>query len=134
MGNDIPITKKNKSDKILVCLPYDKEELFLCLNSAVIEFIDNTLTILAQEAHVGRDMQSAAVYLEEVNSIPESEPLYKIIKSRAININKIKDKNEKKYWRDLKEINKIPDIYKPIKELERELKEKVKERGIKDVK
>lgn len=44
----------------------NKEELFLCLNSAVIEFIDNTLTILAQEAHVGRDMQSAAVYLEEV--------------------------------------------------------------------
>ena len=44
----------------------NKEELYLCLNSAVIEFLDNTLTVLAQEAHVGRDMQSAAAYLEEV--------------------------------------------------------------------
>ena len=37
----------------------DKEELYLCLHSAIIEFLDNTLTVLAQEAHVGRDMESA---------------------------------------------------------------------------
>lgn len=44
----------------------NKEELFLCLHSAAIEFSNNKLTVLAQEAHVGRDMQSATQYLEEV--------------------------------------------------------------------
>ena len=44
----------------------NKEELFLCLQSAVLEFSKNVFTILAQEAHVGRDMQSAAKYLEEI--------------------------------------------------------------------
>lgn len=44
----------------------DKEELYLCLHSAIIEFLDNTLTVLAQEAHVGRDMESATSYLEEI--------------------------------------------------------------------
>lgn len=42
------------------------DELFLCLISAVIEFKDNVMTVLAQEAHVGRDMKSAADYLEEI--------------------------------------------------------------------
>lgn len=41
-------------------------------------------------------------------SIPETEPLYKIMQSRAINLNKIKDKEERKYWQELKRINKIP--------------------------
>ena len=41
-------------------------------------------------------------------SIPEGEPLYTIMKSRAINLNKIKDKEEKKYWAQLKRENKIP--------------------------
>ena len=44
----------------------NKEELFLCLHSAVLEFLDNTLTVLAQEAHVGKDMESASNYLEEI--------------------------------------------------------------------
>lgn len=44
-------------------------------------------------------------------SIPENEPLYKIIKSRTIDLGTIKDKNEKKYWRDLKRINAIPSDY-----------------------
>ena len=44
----------------------NKEELFLCLQSAVLEFSKNVFTILAQEAHVGRDMKSAAQYLEEI--------------------------------------------------------------------
>lgn len=66
----------------------------------------------------------------KLNSIPESEPYYKVIKSRTIEVNKIKDKEERKYWQELKRINKIPDIYLPIEEIERDLKEKVKERGI----
>ena len=45
---------------------YAKQELYLCLQSAVIEFINNTLTILAQEDHVGEDMQSAEAYLEDI--------------------------------------------------------------------
>ena len=44
----------------------NKEELFLCLQSAVLEFSNNVFTVLAQEAHVGRDMQSAAQYLEDI--------------------------------------------------------------------
>lgn len=44
----------------------NKEELFLCLQSAIIEFIDNTMTVLAQEAHVGKDMESASRYLEDI--------------------------------------------------------------------
>lgn len=48
----------------------------------------------------------------KLNSIPKDEPLYEIIKSRAIKLESIKDKEERKYWRDLKHANKIPDIYK----------------------
>ena len=48
----------------------------------------------------------------KLNSIPKDEPLYEIIKSRVIKLESIKDKEERKYWRDLKQANKIPDIYK----------------------
>lgn len=47
----------------------------------------------------------------KIASIPETEPLYTIMKSRAINLNKIKDKQEKKYWSTLKRENKIPYAY-----------------------
>lgn len=57
------------------------------------------------------------------NSIPENEPLYKIIQSRTIDIAKIKDKEERRYWREQKRINKIPDIYLSNREIEQELKE-----------
>lgn len=50
----------------------------------------------------------------KLSSIPEGEPLYKILQSRTINIDEIKDKNERKYWRELKNANKIPDEYLPI--------------------
>jgi hypothetical protein len=33
------------------------------------------------------------------------------MKSRAINLNKIKDKEERKYWERLKRENKIPYAY-----------------------
>lgn len=45
------------------------------------------------------------------NSVPESEPLHTILKSRTINLSKIKDKEERKYWSELKRLNKIPDEY-----------------------
>ena len=50
----------------------------------------------------------------KLGSIPESEPLYKIIQSRVINLADIKDKNERKHWSKLKRANKIPDEYLPI--------------------
>lgn len=62
----------------------------------------------------------------KLSSIPEAEPLYKIIKSRVIDIGQIKDKEEKKYWRELKRINAIPDIYKTSNELNIELKNKLR--------
>ena len=46
----------------------NKKELFLCLQSAVLEFKDNVFTVLAQEAHVGEDMASASKYLEEIRN------------------------------------------------------------------
>lgn len=67
----------------------------------------------------------------KLGSIPEDEPLFKIIKSRVIDINKIKDKEEKKYWRELKRINAIPDIYKTSNELDIELKDKLNSGGLK---
>ena len=65
----------------------------------------------------------------KLNSIPESEPLYKIIQSRTINVAKIKDKEERKYWREQKRINKIPDIYLSNKEIEESLKESMSNLG-----
>ncbi len=65
-------------------------------------------------------------FKKKLNSLPESEPLFNIIKSRTINLKKIKDKNEKKYWTSMKKINKIPDIYLSTKELEKITKNKIK--------
>lgn len=47
----------------------------------------------------------------KIASIPEGEPLHKIMQSRAINLNKIKDKEQRKYWAELKRQNKIPYAY-----------------------
>ena len=65
----------------------------------------------------------------KLRSIPESEPLHTIIKSRTINIGKIKDKEERKYWRELKRANAIPDIYKSNEEIDREIKQALKNNG-----
>jgi hypothetical protein len=53
--------------------------------------------------------------LMKISSIPETEPLYKIIQSRTMKINEIKDKNERKYWQRMKQANKIPEEYLPIR-------------------
>ena len=68
----------------------------------------------------------------KISSVPETEPLFKILRSRAIDLSKIKDKEERRYWRELKKVNKIPDIYLSINEIERELKKQIG--GFKDVK
>lgn len=67
----------------------------------------------------------------KLSSIPEDEPLFKIIKSRVIDLGQIKDKEEKKYWRELKRLNAIPDIYKTSSELDIELRNKLRNGVIK---
>jgi hypothetical protein len=68
---------------------------------------------------------------KKLGSIPESEPLYKIIKSRTIDTSKIKDKEERKYWQELKRINTIPEIYLPTEEINKRLIEFInKKKGI----
>jgi len=65
----------------------------------------------------------------KLSSIPEDEPLFKIIKSRIINTSKIKDKEERKYWNELKRINAIPDLYISREELDYKLNEYLKNGG-----
>ena len=62
----------------------------------------------------------------KLNSLPESEPFYKVVKSRSINLGKIKDKEERRYWRELSQINAIPSIYKSNEELDAELRNNIK--------
>lgn len=62
----------------------------------------------------------------KISSIPESEPLYKIIQSRTIKLSKIKDKDERKYWRELKRVNKIPNEYLSEEEILSNLKQTMK--------
>lgn len=65
----------------------------------------------------------------KLESIPESEPLYTIIKSRTINTATIKNKDERRYWESLKQVNKIPDIYISSSELDKEMIKKVGNNG-----
>lgn len=65
----------------------------------------------------------------KLSSIPESEPLFTIVKSRVVNIDQIKDKEERKYWRNLKRINRIPDIYLPSEVVIEELRKTIESEG-----
>lgn len=67
---------------------------------------------------------------KKMASIPESEPLYKIIKSRTIDTSKIKDKEERKYWKELKRINEIPQIYLPLNEIDKKLNDFIKRKEL----
>lgn len=64
--------------------------------------------------------------IRKISSIPKDEPLYDIIKSRTINISKIKDKGEKKYWREQRRINAIPTIFLSDKEINDTLNEAIR--------
>ena len=66
-------------------------------------------------------------FKKKLSSIPKNEPLYDIIKSRTINLAQIKDKEERKYWRQLKKANRIPDVYLTTQEIYDNLKERLKE-------
>lgn len=100
----------------LICLAYDKDLIqiydFYCAryqNITYKEFLDLGINEV----------------MMKIESIPETEPLYTILKSRVINVAKIKDKEERKHWRKLKETNRIPDIYLRNEELDIKLNEKL---------
>ena len=101
--------KKAIEHKTIICFAYNKDLIqvydFYCARYQNISY-NEFLKLGINEV------------MMKMESIPESEPLYTIIKSRVVNLAKIKDKNERKHWRELKEINKIPDIYLPNEELD----------------
>ena len=86
---------------MVICLPYDLLNIyaFFCSRYGNITYKDFL--------KMGYEEFSA-----KLNSIPKDEPLFEIIKSRVIKLDSIKDKEERKYWRELKNANRIPDIYK----------------------
>ena len=101
--------KKPIEHKTIICFAYNKDLIqvydFYCARYQNISY-NEFLKLGINEV------------MMKMESIPESEPLYTILKSRVVNLAKIKDKNERKHWRELKEINKIPDIYLPNEELD----------------
>lgn len=111
--------EKKVSNKTIICLPYDIDDIyaFWCARYRDIsykEFLD-----------IGY-----SEFSRKIKSIPESEPLHTIIKSRTINISKIKDKEERKYWQELKRVNKIPDIYLSNDELDKQLQENLRKNNL----
>lgn len=109
--------KHNNNNEMIICFGYENDlyqmYAFYCARYENIKF-DEFLKLGINE------------FSMKLNSIPKDEPLYEIIKSRTINLSKIKDKEERKYWRELKRINKIPDEYKTNEEIEKEIKKELK--------
>lgn len=108
--------KKHQNNETILCYGYE-EDLdqvydFYCARYENISF-DEFLNLGISEVQ------------RKLKSIPVDEPLYNILKSRVINPGKIKDKQERKYWLELKEINKIPNIYIPNQELDYKLSQKL---------
>lgn len=62
----------------------------------------------------------------KMGSIPEDEPLFHIIKARVINISKIKNKEERRYWEEQKRLNRIPDQYLAKNEINKKVQSKIK--------
>ena len=113
--------KRHKSSKMSICYAYheDLEQMyaFYCARYENITY----------EEFLRLGFETFSMKLA---SLPKNEHLYDIIKSRTINLSKIKDKEERKYWRELKQINAIPSIYKSNKELHQEMVQVVKNNKI----
>ena len=101
-----------------ICLPYDIDQIYAFYCSRYKDISYSEFLNLGYEE-----------FSKKISSIPESEPLFTIIKSRLINIDSIKDKEERKYWRKMKSIHRIPDIYLPNEMIEEELKKNLKNEG-----
>lgn len=65
-------------------------------------------------------------FKKKLASIPKNEPLFDIIKSRTISLSEIKNKEERKYWRRMKVVNKIPNLYIPTSEIYANMKSETK--------
>ena len=103
-----PVTQKKKASKTYFCFAYPSDlenaYAFYCARYENISYKD-FLKLGASE------------FMMKFNSIPESEPLHQIIKSRTIDISTIKDKEERKYWSKLKMLNAIPSEYVSTQEI-----------------
>lgn len=106
---------------MIVCIPYDINNIyaFMCSRYGNITY-DELINMGYEE------------FIAKINSIPKSEPLFDILKSRTLDLHKIKDKEERRYWNELKQVNKIPDIYKTNEEIHKELNNMVKNGGIRN--
>lgn len=103
-----PVSQKKKASKTYFCFAYPSDlenaYAFYCARYENISYKD-FLKLGASE------------FMMKFNSIPESEPLHQIIKSRTIDISTIKDKEERKYWSKLKRLNAIPSEYISTQEI-----------------
>lgn len=64
MENHVPVIAVMEEGYIK--LVRDKIELFIVVVSGILEFHDNEATILVQEAHIGRNIESAKQHLDEI--------------------------------------------------------------------
>ena len=112
------LQKRKKSNKTIICFAYE-EDL-----DQVYAFYCSRYENISWEQFLNLGFIE---FQKKLCSIPKSEPLFDIIKSRTINLSKIKNKEERKYWRDLKKINAIPQIYISTDEIYADLKLKIKE-------
>ena len=110
------LEKENKSSGIQFCYAYYKDleqaYAFYCSRYENISYND----------FLQLDLSELTM---KIQSIPETEPLYKVMKSRTININEIKDKEERKYWQKMKQANRIPDIYLPREYTKKTIKKNI---------
>lgn len=108
------IQQKRKPNKTIFSFAYqedlDQAYAFYCARYKLISYYDFLNLGLFE-------------FKKLLGSIPESEPLFNIIKSRTINTAQIKDKEERKYWNKLKQINRIPDLYLSNQEIFSNLKQ-----------
>ena len=119
MNNGIQEKKKKSNEGTIICLPYDLPQIypFFCARYGNMSY--NDLLNMGYEE-----------FGMKMGSIPEDEPLFTIIKSRVINIGKIKDKGERKYWEEQKRLNRIPEQYLSKKEINNDIERKTKLGGI----
>ena len=112
------MSKSKKSNKTYFCFAYpsdlDNAYAFYCARYENISF-EELLKLGITD------------FTRKFSSIPESEPLYTIIKSRTIDTNKIKDKDERRYWNKLKRLNAIPSEYISTREIMLDLTKMSKE-------
>ncbi|MDE5566641.1 MAG: ATP synthase F1 subunit epsilon [Anaeroplasmataceae bacterium] len=65
LSNHIPVVAV--IDEGYVKIVRDKDEFYIVVVSGILEFHDNEVSVLAQEAHIGKDKLSAKAHLEEIH-------------------------------------------------------------------